>query len=420
MSWRVEFEADGVWAVAGSVRDRIADAIRSGELSANETDVERVRELVARVLAQRDDPFVTITGRSLGKVADALQQIFLGLPEIAVAFAARRNAGAAGLPMFDIIANEVRTWPQSGKGKLSGLGNQVAALEATTVAELNHVHEELDALRATIRSVDTEIQRSTAAQINEVSNAVESAQSRVSQIERDMDRLAETATQQTVRIDEAIRAHQDTFAQAELQRAEQAAEAVNQRRDEWSEELSKSSARVEEHLAAMAEHESKSRKVLEAVGVNSTATDYGRHANEQAKAANSWRRIAATILSLAGLWFVLSSVFPYLHGDGELWEQAVSRLGITAAVAGVGLYAARESSQHRAQERQARHTQLVLTALEPFIANLDAEMAAQIRDEAARALFVTRPDTGDVDESSTDQVFTVVTEMLRKIPDSAK
>jgi flagellar basal body-associated protein FliL len=63
--------------------------------------------------------------------------------------------------------------------------------------------------------------------------------------------------------------------------------------------------------------------------------------------------------------------------------KAPSRALVTAAVAAVGAYAARESGQHRRQERDAKKVQLVLIALEPFIANLPEDSRDDNRAEAA-------------------------------------
>lgn len=421
MSWQSDFEASNVWAAAEAVQERLAGAVGEGELAATETGVGQVRDLAARVLAQREDPDITITTRSLGTVANLLTEIHQGLPNLAqAAFKPYRAGNMNKLPRFDQIADEVRSWPQSGKGKLTGLSNQVAALDALSSVALDAVQDRVDRLQAQIESSNSAMEQSAAERDSKISQSVAATQTRLDEVQRELGRLQETAEQQSTRIDEAIRAHQETFSQAEQQRTEQVATVVEERKAEWLALLSTTQEEIKDHLASMDSYEEQSKKVLTAVGVNSTATDYGSYANLQARSANAWRWIAATVLSLAGAWFVASSIFPSLHGNGALWEQAVSRLGITAAIAGVGLYAARESSQHRAQERRARHTQLVLTALEPFIANLEPERAAQIRDEAARALFVADPASGDPNTPSSDQAFTLMQEMVRKFPDQTK
>lgn len=188
----------------------------------------------------------------------------------------------------------------------------------------------------------------------------------------------------------------------------------------WDEALSDARVQATKHSAQMAEYEAKSRKVLEAVGVNSTATDFGSYAKEQRKAADSWRRGAAIVFLLAGAWFIYSglpSITDGNEGSGALWESSLARLGVTAAVAGVGAYAARESAQHRRQERQAKQVQLVLTALEPFIVNLPEDEQNEIRGESARAIFVLRTaDAVDTDESGSPYVE-LMKGMLAKIPD---
>lgn len=197
--------------------------------------------------------------------------------------------------------------------------------------------------------------------------------------------------------------------------AEQEGELTT-RTEAWDAALAAARTEATGHTALMAEYEAKSRKVLEAVGVNSTATDFGSYAKDQRKAADSWRRIATVVFVLAGAWFIYSSLPSFTDGN-DLWESSLARLGVTAAVAGVGAYAARESSQHRRQERQAKQVQLVLAALEPFIANLPEDEQNEIRAESARAIFVIKTaDTVDADESGGPYVE-LMRGMLAKIPD---
>jgi hypothetical protein len=416
MSWQEDFDSAPVWASAAFVDEQLATLVHGQRIDPMDGQVERLRALVARVMVQRGDPDITITPHSLQVVDRLLREIMEVLPDVAeAAFKSRRRGSVTTPSRFDQIVEEVRHWPQSSSGKIAGLSQILANAEASTarmVAQVRSQYLDLDQQASVLRE---QLREGPSAQAVEATRVLAEAQRRIADFEREIGVLFESGQQQSARIDQAIRAHQETFTQEERLRTDEATEAASRRADEWQEELSQAQRGITEHLTEMDGYAEQSRNVLAAVGVNSTATFYGGYAKDQAKLANAWRFVAVGILALAGAWFVASSIFPTLHGQGALWEQAISRLGITAAVAGVGLYAARESSQHREQERRARRAELVLTALDPFIVNLEPERAHKIRDEAARALFVAEP-AGKTSDGSPADYLTLIGDVVQRIP----
>lgn len=237
------------------------------------------------------------------------------------------------------------------------------------------------------------------------------------ELELGQGRLGESVAKEKQRISEAIANFTAESDEAVREWTTAQESQITSRVEKWDEAILAAEVQATTHNETMAAYEAKSKKVLEAVGVNSTATDFGTYANEQRAAANRWRQGAAVVFVLAGVWFIASS-FPWFANDAEIWESAIARIGVTAAVAGVGLYAARESSQHRRQERRSKQVQLVLTALEPFIANLDVEEQDRIRVQSAEAIFVLR-DTQDAnsDDAALNGVLGLANSLVAKIPD---
>ncbi|KAM9886354.1 hypothetical protein OXX69_013777, partial [Metschnikowia pulcherrima] len=110
------------------------------------------------------------------------------------------------------------------------------------------------------------------------------------------------------RITEAIATFTSTGDEAVRQWTDEHEDAIKARTDAWDAALESARGEADSHRARMDDYEAKSRKVLEAVGVNSTATDFGSYANDQGHAANTWRRVAATVFVIAGVWFIVSSL----------------------------------------------------------------------------------------------------------------
>jgi len=230
-------------------------------------------------------------------------------------------------------------------------------------------------------------QRKTSEALDRTSEQAATAERRASELATEIDSLSAKVAGESQKIAEAIAVFTVDGQKAVRELLDAQQTRIEESETEWREHLVQQEALADEHNARMAQYEEKSVKVLEAVGTNSTATDYGKHAHEQGRTANRWRVIASAVFGLASIWFIISSL-PWATAGTTTWESSLSRLGVTAAVAGVGVYAARESSQHRKQERAARKVQLVLIALEPFIANLPEDKQVEIRAEAAKSIFV--------------------------------
>lgn len=293
------------------------------------------------------------------------------------------------VPPTDDVITALGQWPPMKMSRyLSGINGAVEGFQRRT----------LDAADAVERR---------AQELQESLTALEASQGKLeASVEVEKQRISEAIADFKSEADDTVRewtaSHEDEIAS---------------RAAKWDEGIAAAQTEAESHRALMADYEAKSRKVLEAVGVNATATDFGAYAKEQRTSADKWRRVAVVVFVFAGAWFIASS-FPWFTSGAEMWESALARLGVTAAVAGVGLYAARESSQHRRQERRAKQVQLVLTALEPFIANLGVEEQTKLRVQSAEAIFVLRdaPDS-NADDEALNGLLGLANALVAKIPD---
>ncbi|MBT0995466.1 hypothetical protein KIN34_14360 [Cellulomonas sp. DKR-3] len=293
------------------------------------------------------------------------------------------------VPVADQVITRLGQWPPLKLARyLGGINSAVESFKTRVLEAADGVERrtvELDASITMLATKQAEVESAVAAE---------------------RQRITEAIAKFTTDGDEAVR-----------EWTEEHEGAIKQRADAWDAAIASARAYAVEHQDRMAEYEAKSRKVLEAVGVNSTATNFGGYAEEQRTAANQWRRVAAAVFLAAGVWFIASS-FPWFTGEASMWESALARLGVTAAVAGVGLYAARESSQHRRQERRAKQVQLVLTALEPFIANLDAEEQDKLRIAAAEAIFVLPGESdGGSEPDPSSGLLDLANALVAKLPD---
>lgn len=400
MSWIDDYRSHGAWSTLRIAQANFDRAASDGAFPNDDVRVEMLRALLGRLKGLQESPDITITQSSLDELAGHLDLLSNFIPDLDVLY-----SGSRGPQIVEQISRLVSGWPQPGPVRSKGIIRQLASIEAEIAAvraRFPEIDEKLESAKSEMRSY-VDVQK------NDLGVAAQAFASRVAEFEREVRALGSAAETQKGRIDTAIANFQAEFNSHEAER-----------REEWAELLESQNEDAKLHLENMISHEHRSRKVLEAVGVNSTATDFGQYALEQSKAANRWRVVASWVFVFAGIWFIASSL-PWLVPNGaDLWESALARLGVTAAVAGVGAYAARESSQHRREERKAKQVQLVLTALEPFIANLPEEQQNSVRLASARAIFILRAEASGADPASADAPIQALEAVMSKYSASPK
>jgi predicted nucleic acid-binding Zn-ribbon protein len=387
MLWDTRFREHELWTVVEQARATMNSTVLPE--SAAERDALDYVGMVLELLEQRrnETDARQISPAMLNSTQSAASNFSSYLSQAKIGqYTWAQVAGQA-----DEVLTSLAQWPPMKLSRyLAGVNGAVESFQRRTLEAADAVEERALEIRKALGEIDAK-QTKLASTID---------------VERQ--RITEAIATFTSEGDEAVRewtdAHENT---------------LKQRIDRWDEQLESARTAAAQHNTRMDEYEAKSRKVLEAVGVNATATDFGVYANDQRDTANTWRIVAVLVFVVAGGWFIASS-FPWFTDGARVWESALARLGVTAAVAAVGLYAARESSQHRQQERRAKQVQLVLTALEPFIANLPTADQDKLRVSSAEAIFVlAEAPASSSDDDTTNRLLSLANSLAAKFPDRA-
>ncbi|GAA1633740.1 hypothetical protein GCM10009700_21160 [Brevibacterium sanguinis] len=390
MAWEDEYRDHMLWTA-------VTNAVESlSEVPAEEftDDLARLRTVLSEIGGHAEQPHAVLSNEHLTAVKNLVDAVGASLPDsIATIFSPPPNNRNALSP-FVQLTQQVRTWPATGSTSLRGLSKQAEQVEASFASLNKRLDERLSAIEAQATeqsktvAASLEQQKADLAEQRTMFEAL--TEEKTTELQEELARLQTATTetdsvveQQKARLDSALSSHQDKFSAAQEDRTQK-----------WSSLLEDNEAKMQEHLEKMQEHEEQSQKVLSAVGVNATATDYGAYANDQAKAANRWRIGALIALSIAALAFLgaAGASFFGFGTDLDWWQVVFQKLGAPVGAAAVGYVLIRESGQHRREERAARQVQLTLTALEPFIANLPPEQKELIRVETARRIFAEQKD----------------------------
>ena len=172
MSWRDNFEHNSIWSVAETVDAFLSDLAGQGSSPENDR-LQMLRALIARVLAQRADPNITITARSLGLVTERLEEIRNLFPDINAAFKPVRASNGHTQPLFDQVANEVRSWPQSGMGELSEMAYRANQMEQSTLEVLAGTRGRLEELDRQAARIQDQLQKGPSDQAREIARRAE-------------------------------------------------------------------------------------------------------------------------------------------------------------------------------------------------------------------------------------------------------
>lgn len=417
MTWEDDHREDGLWTLVDEALKALEEHVGTEELDASDSRVQRLRSVLSHLSAYRDNPDALITSTARKNVGRAVETITSQLPNIEALFKAPAGASVS---KFEELAKAVRPWPQRGSISLAGLKQQVQQLQEA----LDHADEsasqqvrELEELGAT---TSEEVKKQYQAHLEELQTDMADLQKSVSELSNEVGSIRNSVDMAESTIEEALKAHDATFEESEAQRAAAFDERIAEEVDVSQRERDSARTQAQEVLQEIQKKKEEAEALLGALAQRSTATDYGQWAEQQRNSAKWWSLTAVALFVLAAVAFI-ESTFHFFTlpattvGADSLWGDALTRLGMTGVVLAGALYAARESGQHKKEQRKAKARELVLTTMDPFMANIDEDVKELIRSEAARAIFVLREE-GDAKEdqsSMPDRLWEIIRSRYR-------
>lgn len=134
------------------------------------------------------------------------------------------------------------------------------------------------------------------------------------------------------------------------------------------------------------------------VAEDSVAGGYTRQANHERDQANKWRTFSILFLFITVLWIgftywnlteitTLEGVITISFASELNWVQGLKAASLTAVLLYMAVFASRQSSQHRVNERKTRWFALEVKAIGPFIENLPDASQVQLKEKLAERLF---------------------------------
>ncbi|MFF9262693.1 MULTISPECIES: AAA family ATPase [Streptomyces] len=396
--WEKQYKTHSVWTLAQDIQDLLSSSAE--RVTPDERDYfDRLKMAMAYICEMGQEPVLIIPMTALNNLHQNLAQIQSNITTW-------NNGGgsnyltSAAEGYLDTVFDIIRTWPPSKDRYARGL--RAAATEFVADAQ-----SAMDSIRDRVGELQRNIEETTNNTYNDFSRLLENAreqidvnQEEVAQLRTDVSNMSVTVTAQAQRLDQAINAYQTSYSEAEASRTEShqralekladetvsAAERARTQSDDLLTAQKESGQKILEEMAALNEQ---TVQLVNAIGLTGTATEYGRYAEQERKSANTWRLGAVSAFACSFLLFLATLLVSHID-EKTPWQVIAVRFGGSIALLAGGLYMARESSQHRQEERRAKSVQLDLAALDPFIVNLPSEQRESIKAAAAARLFVER------------------------------
>ncbi|MDB2681316.1 hypothetical protein N9Z14_01825 [Opitutales bacterium] len=181
------------------------------------------------------------------------------------------------------------------------------------------------------------------------------------------------------------------------------------------------SQRISEHIT---DAENKHQRILELYEL--TATDsvgggYMQNAKNEAKQANFWRWGTIIFIILTAAWTGVSYFLGPLTGDESgtvLLGKVLKAFSVTGVLLFGAVYSAKQSNEHRQNEKRNRRFALEVKAIDPFIASLDDADQKALKKQLSEKLFgqgdnEAESDNKVIEEHALKTVFSGIIDILK-------
>jgi hypothetical protein len=274
------------------------------------------------------------------------------------------------------------------------------------------------------------------------------------QLEEGLNQVASTIEIQKGRLDSAIAEYQQQFSQAEETRREQYSQVEEARREQFinfenenkknidksevdrkSDLRKKEKERVDQYelivngmresskeylkslsdditylredyvknasssIDTLDDYKKKAAQSLNMISISSMAGGYKTVADDESKSRTLWRWVTMIAMSL----LVVASVWSFLHpfNNGSILIEIARRVFVAGTFATVAGYSARQAKMHHDVERKYRKMELELTALNPYLAELEDSKRKEILGNMA-GVFFGKSDVGTDHKKTTE------------------
>lgn len=284
--------------------------------------------------------------------------------------------------------------PPVREKQIESLQAQAKEFRATSALMLKEMRGEVRALHSQADTLRSEIAEGTTANANDLSTVRSQVEQLAATIEQQAGRLDTALTDFQSQTSTALTTLETRFTTAETDRVAAVNEANSAELDSFKARAEESEAgyraKADATIADLVNLRDRAAELVGVVTGTATAGHFKIVADGEQQAADFWRWVAVGVAALVvgiGVWLAIAA-----HDVESFdWARFMAKAFLTIPLSVVAAYAGKQSGSHRRMERTARHKQLQLAALEPFIEPLETDKQAEIRAQLAAHLFGPEP-----------------------------
>ncbi len=263
--------------------------------------------------------------------------------------------------------------------------------------------------------------------------AFESSRSRVAELtaalEAEKTRIDGLAAGLQAQFSEAQERRSVSFEEAQSERAEESATALQESTEAFDGELENAAGKLEakmksltaagnEALEVLDGHKTKAQELVYVISNTGMVGGYQTTANSHRNGARLWSFAAAA--GFAGLVGFAIYATNALAGEDLGWAMAGGRAFVALSFGVFGAYAAKQADRHVTSEKFHRSQELSLASIDPYLSSLSPEEQNEIKKELARRMFAPREEhshqkrTKGTSSDSVSLALEIISDLLKK------
>lgn len=313
----------------------------------------------------------------------------------------------------DTLLDRLSGWPQAGGIPPEEVKEAASRFRRSAGMLLSNIEAEAQAVRAQIQDQQT-IADELRAKTDETKSSADA----------EIESLRAVIEEQKARLDEAIRANQGQFSEAQERRVTEFRDELTEFENRMTELQSRATetlksqeARLEEDIdgahTQIQEKLDEAERIVGAIATTGTIGGFQREAGSQKETADRLRLAALLTAGVAAVIAILGVVHASNGGNGA--DVAAKALA-SFVFFGIAGYLATQSGKHRDREERAQRLELELAAFGPFINDLPEEKQNDLVEKLADRIFGHEPPSKDGGNGITGEqvsVFGQIAAILR-------
>lgn len=148
--------------------------------------------------------------------------------------------------------------------------------------------------------------------------------------------------------------------------------------------------KAENYINILSDYKKQAAQSLNMISISSMAGGYKTVADKESSSLKLWRIITMIAMILLVVASVISFIYPF--GDKVIVSEIARRVFVAGAFATIAGYSSRQAKIHLVAERRYRKMELELTALNPYLAELEDVKRQEILEKMT-VIFFGRDDT---------------------------